>query len=49
MRNYHYVTTAPCTKCGETTELTLEGEDYLIFLERDDNSYDHIVCPKDVS
>lgn len=43
--NYHYVTTAPCSKCGEVTELTLNDEDYALWRSE---GYNHIVCPKDV-
>lgn len=44
--NYHYVTTGPCGKCGDSTELTLNDEYYLIWLENP--SYEHVICPKDV-
>lgn len=47
--NYTYVTTGPCSECGERTEMTLTDDDYLVYLESgNDKRYDHLVCPKDV-
>lgn len=47
--NYTYVTTGPCGKCGEVSEMALDDEAYLLYLESgNDKQYDHLVCPQDV-